>query len=504
MNPRLRRYVLLVLALLLVGVGAFFAWRWTHPAPVGLQAVVRKGLAPVAPDTPSTPFPQPVVVTLSNGLHVFVIEDHRLPTIECRLTVRAGRVFEPLPGLATLTAALMTEGTQSRNEFALAQATEQQGATLTAWADDERAVLRLSGPAESAPLLLSLLSDVVQHPAFAPNSLAQVKFRKTAWNEQQTNASRVRDRISGRLFYGDTPYAALPPTADDFQALTQQDVIAFYTDFYRPNGASLGIIGDVHSADIQAQIARQFSSWSAAALTPPLPVARFVPKTSSRVSLADWQYNTDTILTFQCLAVSRSDPDYVPFLVTNQILGGYSCGRLFNNLRESQGYTYSASSWITAPSWSGLWTAAATVPDEDTEATVALVLAELRRLRQEPVPVEELARAKRSLIGSDALLREEPNDLLYLTSEPLEYHLPPSYWQTYPARVQAVTAADVQRVAQKYLADTQLQIIAIGPRARIERALRRYGPVDNFDDKGYPVHDHHTDASPLPAWLRAW
>ena len=314
----------------------------------------------------------------------------------------------------------------------------------------------------------------------------------------------MRDRLSSRLFYDGTPYADRPPTAADFEALTQADVIGFYTRCYVPSGAVLGIVGDVRSSEMLALASREFSGWPAGAGPPPLPSGRSLPKTASRIALADWKYATNSILTFQCLGVSRSDPDFLPLIVTNQILGGYSSGRLNQNLRESQGYTYSASSSLDAPSWPGLWSAHVRVPVEDTCATVDTVLGELRRLREEPVPPAEMARAKQSLIGGETLVLEQPEALLGRTAEVYEFGLPPDYWGTYPAHVQAVTAADVRRMANKYFADGRVQIIALGPRPKIERVLGRYGPVDDYDDRGYAAQDRKAGGGGLPAWLHAF
>ncbi len=475
-------------------------WRAAHPVHHPLPALVLKGLAPVAAASAPKPFPQPRVVTLPNGLHVFVLEDHRLPTVECRLALRAGSVFETLPGAASLTAAMMTEGTETRSELALAEATEQQGARLTVQAENERCVVRVVGPSQAAPALLDVLGDVVLHPAFAQDRLERVRFQKTALDSQTIGSVSATSRVSGRLFYGDTPYALPAATAQDYHALNRQDVIAFYERFYRPNGAVLGIVGDVRADDVLARVLRLFAPWPAASITPPLPVAPFVAPAVRRVALVDWQYSSDTLLTFQSLAVGRGDPNFIPLTVANQVLGGYSSGRLFQDLRESNGYTYGASSWLAAASWPGLWNAGASVPYEDTGDAVRAVDEELRRLREEPVPDEELARAKRSLIGGLALTRDRPGDLLGHLMDVYEYGLPPDYWQTYPARVQAVSARDVQRVARKYLAAERVQIIALGPAAKIEGDLRPEGPVDRYDERGYPVAEKRRAGLRLPNW----
>lgn len=502
MKRPVRRAALIALAGLVLLVVAGLIWRATHSVHVPLTPVVLKGLAPVARTMLPLAYPHPRIAALPNGLRVFILEDHRLPTVEYRLSLRAGTVFETLPGAADLTASMLTEGTQTRSELALAEATEQWGALLSVNADDEHCVIHVTGPAEAASPLLEILSDVALHPAFAEDQLERVKFQKTALNSQLNDSGRVLDRVSGPLFYGNTPYAALPATSEDYAALNQQDVIAFYERCYRPNGAVLGIIGDVQAGDMLARVQHVFASWQPSSVTPPLPPARFMPKASRHVALIDWRYATHAILTFQSLAVSRDDPDYIPFVVTNRLLGGYSAGRLFQNLRESHGYAYRASSWLTSPAWPGLWNAGTRVPIEDTQDAVHVVDEELRRLRDTPIPDEELGRAKRSLIGNLALTRERPASLLSSYSDLFEHHLPSDYWQTYPARIQAVTPQDVQRIARKYLTEEHVQIIAIGPTAKIEGDLRGEGPVDSYDSKGYPQIAKHHSLLQFPAWLR--
>ncbi len=502
MNPRVSRFAFAALGLAVLMGGAGLIWRVIHPLHIPLTPVVLKGLAPVArTDTPVV-FPHPRVMTLPNGLRVFVLEDHRLPTVEYRLSLRAGTVFESLPGAASLTASMMTEGTQTRSEPALAEATEQWGARLAVNADQEHCVVHLIGPSDAALSLLEILSDVTLHPAFAENRLERVKFQKAALGSQLNNSGRVTERVSGRLFYGNTPYAVLPATAEDYAALNQQDVIAFYERCYQPAGAVLGIVGDVQAGEVLPRVRHLFASWQPSPLPSPLPPADFAPKISRHVALVNWRDNTDTYLTFQCAAVARRDPDYIPFLVTNQLLGGYSSGRLFQTLREANGYTYGASSWLTTPSWPGLWSAETTVRAEDTQDAVRTVDDELKHLRDDLVPDEELERAQGSLIGNLALTRERPGSLLYSFSEIFEYNLPADYWQTYPARIQAVTPQDVRRIARKYLTEERVQIIAIGSAAKIEGDFRGEGSVDSYDDKGDPEKEKHHSLLQLPAWLQ--
>ena len=166
----------------------------------------------------------------------------------------------------------------------------------------------------------------------------------------------------------------------------------------------------------------------------------------------------------------RTDPDYIPLVVANRILGGGSSGRLFQNIREQKGYTYGAYSSLSAPRWPGIWGASASVRTPVTEPAAAEFFKEFARLQDEPVPDEELERAKRSIIGSFALTLENPQGVLARTMDLVENGLPLDYWDTYPAKIQAVTAEDVQRVARKYLGKNRSSSSPSASAARSRRA----------------------------------
>jgi zinc protease len=172
--------------------------------------------------------------------------------------------------------------------------------------------------------------------------------------------------------------------------------------------------------------------------------------------------------------------------VMNTVLGG-SNGRLFRVLREEKGYTYGASSGVRALRYRGDWRAGMDVRTEVTEASLRDLLAELGKMRDQPVPAAELADAQRSMTASFALSLENPSELLNLYVVRQMYAYPPDYWDRYSDRINAVTPAQVQAVARKYLDPTKLQIVAVGDNAKIEAGLRKFGPVELYDDEGKPV-----------------
>ena len=458
------------------------------PSPQG--GTVLRNRAPVAKDLLRVRLPRPQEFRLPNGVRVFVLEDHRLPTVSLQLSLKAGRLFDAKPGVAEMTASLLREGTATRTAAQIADETERIGADANASAGPELATVSTGGLSEYADRLVSLMADLVQNPSFPEDRLARLKFqRAAALTQQRSDPAFLAAELSARVFYGDTPYSRIAPTPDQVNAITQDDLRAFHQKYYQPAGAVLGIAGDVNAREIVAKLSAAFANWKAApgAIPPTLPVAAFAPKTATRIFLVDRPGSAQTVLSFGNVALSRTDPDYIALQIANRVLGGSGSARLFQQLREVKGYTYGAYSSLSAPRWPGTFGASASVRTPVTEPAVGEFLNEFRRLQAEAVPVAELDRAKRAIVGSFARTLESPDSVLARFLELVQYDLPLDYWDRYPARVEAVTPADVQRVTRKYLGENRVQLIAVGERSVIEAGLKKYGPVDVYDASGQPA-----------------
>lgn len=475
-----------LLAGLVVPAAAQAQQQTPPPPPAG---TVVKGKAPVAQNVLDVKLPRPAEFALPNGVRVFVLADKRLPLVSFSLSFKAGTLFEPKPGVADLAAAMLDEGTTTRSAAQLANETEQIGASLRASAGSELASVSASGLSEYTDQIVALMADVLLHPAFLEGPLARLKAQTVqGLVQQRADPTFVAREIATRVYYGDTPYGRVSPQPDQISAITAGDLRAFHEAFYRPNGAILGIVGDVDAPVIVEKFKTALAGWKPAASEPQRPsAADLAPQAATRVYLVDRPGSTQTVLAFGNLAISRTDPDYVPLVVANQILGGGSSGRLFQNLREVKGYTYGAYSQIAAPKWVGTWGASASVQTKFTQPAVGEFLAEFKRLQTEPASQIELDAAKRALVGSFARTLESPSGVLARTLELVQNGLPLDYWDRYPALVQAVTPADIQRVGQKYLGQNRLQLIAVGERAAIETGLAQYGPITVYDASGKPL-----------------
>ena len=211
------------------------------------------------------------------------------------------------------------------------------------------------------------------------------------------------------------------------------------------------------------------------------------PATKGKVFLVDRPGSVQTTLLMGNLAIERNNPDYPALVVLNEVLGAGSASRLFLNLREEKGYTYGVYSNLVARKYAGPWTAGGDLRTEVTEGAMTEFLRELNRIRDEIVPDEELDAAKRSVVARFALSLESPQQLIAYAITRKAYNFPADYWDKYPARITAITADDVQRVAKKYIDPATMQLVAVGDASKIKTVLEKYGPVEMLDASGKPA-----------------
>jgi predicted Zn-dependent peptidase len=239
------------------------------------------------------------------------------------------------------------------------------------------------------------------------------------------------------------------------------------------------------------KLEKWLGSWPRRSIDTALP-ANPAPVSSRRIFVVDRPDSVQTTVTIGNIAIDRRSDDYVPMVVMNQILGGGTAARLFLNLREEKGYTYGVYSSFSAGEYPGPWRAGGNMRTEVTEGAFKEFFREFQRIRDEKTPAAELDDAKRSVVANFALALEQPARVLAFAVARKVYDLPDDYWDTYPAKVMAVTADDVERVARKYLDPATAQIVAVGDARKIKPVLEQYGSVEVYDNLGNVV------AAPMP------
>jgi len=457
---------------------------------IPLSKVERKNKAPVSGDVLRVKLPKPVEMTLPNGLTVLVLEDHRLPLVTARLSILgAGALYDPtdLPGLANVTATMLREGTTTRSSKQIAEQMEALGATISAqapWAS-ETATLTASGLSDNAAQWIPLASDVLLNPSFPEGELNKLKQRmKVQLQQQRGTAGFLMQERFNRAVYGDHPAAITSPTEQALDKITPAMLAEWHKSRYLPENAILGIAGDIKPADVM-QMFNALPAWKAGPGKAALPVAT-KPASGRRIFLVDRPGSVQADVEIGNIAINRMNADYVPMVVMDRIVGGGAAARLFMNLREVHGYTYGAYSQLIARRYAGPWVAQGSMRTDATAGAMTEFMNEINRIRDKAVPESELEENKRSIVAGFALSLERPDQLLDYAITVKIYGLSADYWDTYPAKITAVTAEQVQRVARKYIVPDDLQIVAVGDAVKLKPVLDKYGDVQVFDTSGKP------------------
>jgi zinc protease len=456
------------------------------------QAVDRTRPPTLAPP-PALKLPAVQTATLPNGLELAVLEMHKVPVVDVQLVLDAGAARDPadLPGLATFTATMLQQGAGRRAALDIADETAFLGARLSTAASYDAATVSLHVPKERLVPALELLADVVLRPTFPDSEVQrQRELRRAQILQLADNPVAMAGIAFPAVVYGPGhPYGRpLNGTTASTEALTRDRVAAFYHALARPNAARLLIVGDVTLAEARGLVAARFGAWERGAVPgasgapAPAPAAR-------SVYLVDKPGAAQSVIRIGHVGVPRTTPDYFALQVLNTILGGAFTSRLNQNLRETHGYTYGAFSQFSALRLAGPFVASASVVTAKTDSSLIEFLKELRRIRDEVVPEAELAKAKAYITLGLPGDFETTGGAAQRFRELITYGLPLDYFNHYAERINAVTGADVQRVARQYIDPDHLDIVVVGDRGQIEAGIKALGegPIVYRDLWGHEV-----------------
>ena len=422
-------------------------------------------LALVAPAVaPAQPRDDARRTRLPNGLTVIVRESDVAPVVAASLLVRMGTRWETpaTAGLSNFVHAVMVKGTARRSGSELAEAVAALGGKLSASGEVDYCEIRASALARFWRELLALTAELALEPKLAPEEVARERdFVLSRLQRRRDNAaSRAFDEFYA-LLYGRHPYS-IPAlgTSASLARFDQAAVVARYRAFYRPDRMVLAVSGQVRADEVLAEAQRLFGAMppgSSAALDVPIPP----PVAATHRSVID-QAAQQTQILVGGLAPPLDHPDHAAVKVLSSVLGGGMAGRLFVELRDKRALAYTATSFYEPVREPGaLVLYLGTTPETSEQAEQAL-LAEIARVKREPVPPEELTRAKSYLLGRYAMDRRTSERLAwYLAFYDVE-RVGADYPERYRRAVEAVTAADVQRAATTYLA-TPVTLV-LGPR----------------------------------------
>lgn len=437
-------------------------------------------LGPVKPLT----VPPVVERTLANGLRLLIVEHHELPLVDAVLVVRSGAETDPADrlGLATLTASMLDEGVPGRDALGIADQVAYLGIGLRTGSGWDLSTVSLHTPTARLDSALALFADVALHPTFPAADLERLRQdRLTSLIQLRDRGPAIADRVFPGIVYGsDHPYGRpLTGTEGSTRAITREDVQRFYDSFYRPNNATLIVVGDVQPDDVVRRAERLFGGWQRREVpssTMPAPPAA----AATRIYIVDKPGAAQSSVRIGAVGVARATEDYFPLMVMNTILGGAFTSRLNQNLRETHGYTYGARSSFAMRRAAGPFTAAAEVTAAMTDSSLIEFFRELRAMH-DAVPMAELEKTRSYLQLQLPGAFETTGDIANQLVPVALYDLPLDYYSSYSRRIGAVTQADVERVARRYLDPDRMVVVVVGDRASIQGPVRatELAPVVN-------------------------
>ena len=445
---------------------------WTQTAPWPTESPPPPLLAP------EVKFPDYELRQLSNGLQVVVVGAHEQPVVNVRLLVRAGSSSDPedKPGVAALAAQMLDQGTTSRTAQEVAETIDNIGGALAVGAGADLSFVNILVMNDSFDLALELLSEVARQPAYAPAEIDRNRRQLLSGMQvSYDDPAYVADIVFGRLVYGAHPYGTPNSgTPASVQRITRDDLLAYHQTHYMPNNAILAVVGDVTPEAAFEGVERVLGGWQRRDL--PVPSLIEPPTPSPRLIVVDKPGSVQTVVRVGHLTLPRAHPDYLALDVAIKILGGEGGNRLGGVLRTARSLTYSASADLAGRQFTGDFMAKTETRSPATAEVLRLTVDEIARLQRDRVRRRELRSAQDYLAGNFPLTIETPNAIAARVLEAALFGLDLDDLETYPERINAVTANDIQRVARTYLRPDNLSIVLVGDASRF---------VDDLDGVGF-------------------
>jgi zinc protease len=369
---------------------------------------------------------------------------------------------------------MLDQGSKQRSAREISEQAGRLGATVRSGADRETAVVDGTGLSGHFGEWLAICADCVAYPSFSPDEFNSVKQRwQVGLHLNMAEPEGVANQTLLEVIYGSHPAARSEQTFSQVAALTPEMAVDWHNQRYAPANTVLSVIGRVSTSEVASRAEKLLGGWKAPEpkfSLPPEPQ----PAAKRHIALIDRPGAPQTRLALGNLLIERSDPDYFASVLLDRVLFD---SRL-QPMLESSGQALSTASASFTAHYTGYWRITAAVRTELTGRALATILGELRRLCNEPVPPRELEEAKSAVMGRFALTLEQPTAIINYSYERYRYGFSTDYWERYPARISAVTAAEVQAVAQKYYQPDNAHIVAVGNESRIRADLAKLGPID--------------------------
>lgn len=457
------------------------------------QGLDRKKIPPPG-QTPMLRVPSWTKTTLTNGAELMVSEKHDLPLISFSITFLGGdNQFEPAgrQGVASLTAALLSEGTKTRNGDQLSNALQLLGTTVSSNVIGETGSIAFVSTAAKFGPTLDILADMLLNPTFPAAGLERLRGQRlVALTQARAQPNAIASRVFPRIVFGSNhPYGRVV-TEESLKAISREDIVAFHKAYYQPGRALITVVGDTTQAAAKPVIEKALAAWTKGGDRPTFNYPAVADPRPTTIFLVDKPGAAQSTFAIGRPGPPRSTPDFYALQVMNTILGGMFQSRLNANIREEKGYSYGVNSNFAYGKGPGPFRTGGDIVTSKSDAALVEFMKELRGIiGSRPITDEELTTAKDALIqrlpGTFASVSSVNGAITMLWTQ----NLPDDYYQQFTKRISAITKEDVLRVAKQYVTVDNLAIVIVGDRSVIEGPLKATGiaPIVLYDIEGNPV-----------------
>jgi zinc protease len=436
------------------------------------------------PPLPAFKPPQPKRIELKNGMVIFLQEDHELPLIDGTARIRGGSVNEPATkvGLVDIYGEVWrTGGTKTQTGDQLDDFLEVRAAKVETGGGPDSTTISFSCLKGDLDDVFKAFVQVLQNPEFRADKIdiAQ-KELIDAISRRNDEVGEIARRETVKLAYGaDNPYARQAEYAT-VAAVTRQDLIDWHGKYAHPNNIILGISGDFDSAAMEARLRAAFEAWPRGPAIPKNQV-QYHPAPPGAYLIAKDDVNQSTIHMVG-LGTTRDNPDYYAISVFNEAFGGGFSSRLFNDIRTKRGLAYSVGGGIgTNFGHPGILQVSIGTKSQTTIEAIQAAAEDIDNLSKQPITEDEIQHAKDEILNAFIFRLDSPDKILAERMTYEYYGYPPDWLDKYQAEVKKVAAADVNRVATKYLHRDQMAVLVVGNTKEFDKPLSSLGPVKTID-----------------------
>ncbi len=421
-------------------------------------------------------FPTYSEIYLSNGLKVYVIEDHEQPTVTMRLQIKGGEISEKIAGTASLTADMFTKGAGKRDALTIAQDLDGIGASITASSMGDLTYINAECIIKHLPTVLGIYSDIIKNPLFPQDEFEKVKTQKLSEVKlEKARPATLLQALARKVSYGQDHPSARYKTEASYKSINLDAIKEFYSLYFRPNNATMAVVGDVKPSEIKSMLEKVLSDWKSGDVNAiEIPKAKPMPQGVYFIARPG-SVQSATALT--SAAVPQSHPDYEPLRLASNIMGAGFAGRLFKTLRETYSYTYTPYAMISSAKEANRFTCGADVRNPVTDSAITVMQNEMRKLSTEPSKLEEIELIKRYVVGQHKMNFENSDYLANLLLITDYNNQPISKVKEFPERFSAINANQVMNAVAKHISKTS--VIVVGSPDILEK-LRQFGTVYEY------------------------